>query len=1244
MTDNARTVRPKAAATYSILTEILEKRIMVLDGAMGTMIQSHDLDEEHYRGERFKDHDHDVMGDSDLLALTQPETIGEIHRAYLEAGADITVTNTFTATRISQADYHLEDCVYEINREAARIARSAADEYTGKTPDKPRFVAGSLGPTNRTASISPDVNDPAHRSVTFNELVASYAESARGLLDGAVDILLVETIFDTLNGKAAIFAIDGLFEEIGRSVPVMVSGTITDASGRTLTGQTPEAFYASISHLPVLSVGLNCALGSSEMMPYLAELSGICEQFMSCHPNAGLPNEFGGYDETAEFMAEQVRAYAESGYINIVGSCCGSTPEHTKAIVEAVEGFTPRRRPEPRSTTILSGLEMLEIRSDSNFINVGERTNITGSARFRRLIKAENYGEALSVASQQVEDGAQIIDVNMDEGMLDSEAAMRRFLNLVAAEPDISRVPIMIDSSQFSVIEAGLQCVQGKGIVNSISLKEGEEAFVGQARLVRRYGAAVIVMAFDEEGQADTAERKVSICERSYHILVDQVGFRPEDIIFDPNIFAIGTGIEEHNGYAVDYIEACRQIKERCPYSHVSGGVSNVSFSFRGNNAVREAIHAVFLFNATQAGMDMGIVNAGQLVVYSEIPDDLREAVEDIVLNRRPDATERLLELAESVHGEERERVVDDAWRQGSVSDRISHALVKGIDDYIVEDAEEARLQSDRSIEVIEGPLMNGMNVVGDLFGSGKMFLPQVVKSARVMKKAVAHLVPFIEQESEESGVVRTNGKIVMATVKGDVHDIGKKIVAVVLGCNNYEVIDLGVMVPFQKILDTAVEENADAIGLSGLITPSLNEMVTVAKEMTRQELSLPLLIGGATTSVAHTAVKIDPEYSNIIVHVKDASRAVGVLGELMNTATRDEFASKLKSDYAKVRDSRASRGPTSKLLSLEEARARRETFDWSNTEPAVPTFAGERVFEDYPIADLVERIDWSPFFTAWEMRGRYPEILDSPTYGEEARTLFKDAQSMLRRLIDEHILSANGVVGLYPAASVGDDVELYSNGDRGSVLTTLHFLRQQNDKSNQRANTSSASFCLADFVAPKSSGVADYVGGFAVTTGIGVQQFANELERGHDDYSSILVKALADRLAEAFAERMHERVRKELWGYASREQLTSEEIVQEHYRGIRPAPGYPASPDHTEKRILFDLLQVEARAGIELTESYAMWPAASVSGIYFAHPESHYFGIGRIGRDQVADYAARKGMGVGEVERWLAPSLGYEP
>jgi 5-methyltetrahydrofolate--homocysteine methyltransferase len=1221
------------------LQHILTQRIMVLDGAMGSLLQGYRLDEAAFRGERFRDHTHDLKGDSDVLSLTQPGIIAEIHAKYFDAGADIVSTNSFTATPVSQADYGLSELSYEICFQAARIARRVAEEYTAKTPERPRFVAGSLGPTNRTASISPDVNDPGFRNITFAELVDAYRVNARGLIDGGAHILLVETVFDTLNGKAALFAIEEEFERLGARLPVICSGTITDQSGRTLSGQTPEAFYASVSHAPLLTVGLNCALGSRQMTPHLDALSAVSRFPVSCHPNAGLPNEFGGYDDTPEMMAAEIGAWARAGLVNLVGSCCGSTPEHTRAIVAAVAGVAPRRVPEPRPYTILSGLEMLEIRPDSNFINIGERTNVTGSAQFRKLIKEEKYEEALAVARQQVEDGAQIIDVNMDEGMLDSEAAMRTFLNHVASDPDISRVPVMIDSSKFSVIEAGLRACQGKCVVNSISLKEGEEAFIRQARTVRRYGAAVIVMAFDETGQADTAERKVEILARSHRILVDTVGFPPEDVVFDPNIFAVATGIEEHNAYGVNFIEACRELRARFPRSHVSGGVSNVSFSFRGNDAVREAIHAVFLYHAIRAGMDMGIVNAGQLTVYEDLPAGLKEAVEDVILNRRPDATERLLQAAQEVRGGKKARVVDQAWRSEDVSARLRHALVHGIDAHVLEDVEEARQQAARPIHVIEGPLMDGMNVVGDLFGSGKMFLPQVVKSARVMKKAVAHLVPYIEAEKEAAGDSRARGKIVVATVKGDVHDIGKNIVGVVLRCNNYDVVDLGVMVPAQKILDAARSEKADAVGLSGLITPSLEEMVHVAEEMAKQGFDIPLLIGGATTSVAHTAVKIDPRYPHAVVHVNDASRAVGVMQELLSDENHADYIAATKKKYHELREARKASAGDTKLLPIAAARARRETFDWKATVQTAPTFLGVRAFDDYPLDELVSRIDWTPFFQTWELKGRYPDIFDHPTYGPQARDVYDDARRLLERIVKEKLLSARAVVGFFPAASVGDDVDLYTDETREGLLATFHFLRQQADKSMQRAD-----HCLADFVAPRDAAVHDHLGLFAVTAGVGLDTLVADFERHHDDYQSIMAKALADRMAEALAERMHERVRTELWGYAANENLANDDLVAEKYEGIRPAPGYPACPDHTEKRLLFDILGAEERAGITLTESFAMWPAASVSGFYFAHPAAHYFGVGRIGKDQVEDYARRKGMSLSDAERWLSPSLGYTP
>lgn len=1224
------------------LEKILSERVMILDGSWGSMIQTYNLDEQAFRGQRFKNHPSDLQGNYDLLCLTQPKVIEEIQRLYLDAGADLISTNSFTATTISQSDYGMENYVYEINFEAARLARTISDEYTNTNPDKPRFVLGCLGPTNRTASISPDVEDPAYRNVTFDQLADSYSESARGLLDGGANILMIETVFDTLNAKAALFAIDNLFNEMDARIPVMISATITDASGRTLSGQTLEAFYASVSHFPLLSIGLNCALGSREMKQYLTELDTFSEFFVSSHPNAGLPNEYGEYNETPTYMAEQLRSYVENGLVNIIGSCCGSTPEHTKAIAEAVKDLPPRKRRDRGTNTLLSGLELLEIRPDSNFINVGERANITGSARFRRLIRQGKYEEALTVTRQQVEDGAQIVDINMDEGLLESEAAMRRFVNMVSSEPDIARVPIMIDSSKFSVILEGLKTTQGKSIVNSISLKEGEEAFRKQAAIVRRFGAAVIVMAFDENGQADSIKRKVDICARSYRILVNEIGFPPQDIIFDPNVFAVATGIEEHNAYGVNFIEACRQLKSIFPKSHVSGGVSNVSFSFRGTDRVRGAIHSVFLYHATNAGMDMGIVNVGQLAAYEEIPEDLRNAVEDVILNRRNDSTDKLIEIAGAYKGEAPERVVDDSWRQQPANERLRLALVKGIDDYVINDVEEARLSADRPIHVIEGPLMDGMNIVGDLFGSGKMFLPQVVKSARVMKKAVAHLVPFIEKEKDANDHSRSKGKIILATVKGDVHDIGKKIVGVVLACNNYDIIDLGVMVPFQKILDAAAEEEADVIGLSGLITPSLDEMVKVAKEMNSQEFKVPLLIGGATTSLTHTAVMIDPEYAQSVIHVKDASRAVGVVSELMRDDNVEIYTAGFKNEYARLREDRANRNRLPKLLPIEEARRRKQIFIWENTVAHAPTFTGNKLLKDCSLRELVDYIDWSPFFKVWEMKGRFPDILNSPIYGSEASNLFNDAQSMLNRIIDEKILTANAVIGIYPAAATGDDVRLYTDETQQTVIETFRFLRQQNDKSKLREEFQSGNFCLSDFIAPEDANISDHMGLFVVTTGEGLDQFTTQLERDHDDYSSILAKALADRLAEAFAEQIHERVRKEFWGYAKDERFTNADLINETYQGIRPAPGYPSSPDHTEKRKLFDLLDAERSMGVTLTENFAMWPSASVSGFYFAHPKSRYFGVGKIAQDQITDYAQRKDMTVDEVERWLRPNINY--
>ena len=1226
------------------IERILEQRVMVMDGSWGVMLQTLGLEEAEYRGDRFSQHDRDLRGCIDVLVLTQPERIQSTQRQYMDAGADFLTTNTFTATHYGLLEFGLEDHVYEINREASRLAREVADEYSERSPERPRFVAGSIGPTNKTLSISPEVNDPAYRDVTFEEMADSYTEAVRGLLDGGAHVLLVETVFDTLNAKAALYAIESVFDELGVRVPVIVSFTAVDLSGRNLSGQTAEAFYASITHVPLLSVGINCSLGSDQMRPFLAALGNVSSHFVSCYPNAGLPNEFGEYDESAEHIASNLREYVESGLANIVGSCCGSTPDHTRAIVDAVSGLAPRQRPLKNTNTLLSGIEALEIREDSNFVNVGERANVTGSARFRRLIRRERYEEAVAIARQQVEDGAQILDVNMDEGLLDSEAAMERYLKLLSAEPDISRVPIMVDSSRFSVIEAGLRCLQGKGVVNSISLKEGVEEFVRQARTVRRYGAAVIVMAFDELGQADTVERKIAICERSFRILTEQVGFEPQDIIFDPNIFAVATGIEEHNAYAVAFIEAAAELKRRFPLSHVSGGVSNVSFSFRGNDAVREAIHSVFLYHAIRSGMDMGIVNAGQLDVYDEIEPALRNTVEDVVLNRRADATERLLAIADTVEGTRRERQEDDSWRSLPVNERLRHALVNGIDSHVEVDVEEARLAAERALHVIEGPLMDGMNVVGDLFGSGQMFLPQVVKSARVMQKAVAQLVPYIEAETEDGDVPRSNGKVVMATVKGDVHDIGKNIVGVVLRCNNYEVIDLGVMTPFQTILDTAREEDADIIGLSGLITPSLDEMVTVAREMSRQGFETPLLIGGATTSVAHTAVRISPEYDKGVIHVRDASRAVTMMSDLLGDDGQ-RVIEDTKSRYTKVREDRESRSRQTRLLSIEEARNRQETFNWQESVQPAPRFTGLRIFDNYPLEDLIARIDWTPFFLTWEMRGTYPAILNSPTYGREARTLFRDAQNLLEKMIEQRALTARAVIGFWPANAVGDDVTVYSpsSTETDDVAATLHFLRQQADKSGARANLPRENFCLADFIAPRESGLTDHIGAFVVTAGIGSDEYAGALEAAHDDYGAIMTKALADRLAEASAERMHERVRKEFWAYSEYEDLANDELIREKYQGIRPAPGYPACPDHTEKSTLWSLLDAEQNTGVRLTENYAMWPTASVSGLYFANPGSHYFGVGRIGRDQVEDYARRKGISIDEVERWLRPNLAYD-
>ena len=1243
---------------------------------MGSMIQQYTLSEADYRGERFADWPHDLQGNNDLLSLTKPEVVQEIHRQYLDAGADIIETNTFSSTTIAMADYRMEDLAYELNYESARLAKEIAQEFTRQNPDKPRFVAGAMGPTNRTASLSPDVNNPAYRAVTFDQLVDAYYEQVSGLVDGGADLLLVETIFDTLNAKAALFAIDKYFDKKA-SLPIMVSGTITDASGRTLSGQTTEAFLYSMSHLPLLSVGLNCALGAELMRPYIQTLAKEAPFFTSAYPNAGLPNEFGEYDETPGMMAAQIEDFVQSGFVNIVGGCCGSTPDHIRAIAAVAAKYPPRRLPEPEPYQKLSGLEPLKITEQTNFLNVGERTNVTGSKKFARLIKEGNYDEALSIARGQVEGGAQVIDVNMDEGMLDSVEAMTTFLNLIAAEPDIARVPIMVDSSKWEVIEAGLKCVQGKAIVNSISLKEGEDAFIERARLVRRYGAAAVVMAFDEQGQADSYERRIQICERAYRVLVDKVGFAPQDIIFDPNILTVATGIEEHNNYAVDFINATRWIKQNLPLAKVSGGVSNISFSFRGNDVVREAMHSAFLYHAIRAGLDMGIVNAGQLEVYDSIPKDLLERCEDVLLNRRDDATERLVDFAETVKAKGKEIIKDESWRLEPVRERLKHALVKGITDYIDQDVEEIRHQVERPLHVIEGPLMDGMNIVGDLFGAGKMFLPQVVKSARVMKKAVAYLTPFIEAE-KGGGEAQNAGKILLATVKGDVHDIGKNIVGVVLGCNNYEIIDLGVMVPTQKILDAAREHNVDIIGLSGLITPSLDEMVGVAKEMERQGFTMPLLIGGATTSRIHTAVKIDPHYSGPVIHVLDASRSVPVAGRLVSETdgTKELIFSEIKAEYVKLRTDHAKRQKEKNSLPIEKARANRTVIDWSQFEPTKPTFLGNQYFNDYSIAELARYIDWTPFFQTWQLHGKYPAIFEDAVVGSEARQLFADAKKLLQEIIDNKLLTAKAVVGFYPANSADDDILLHDYEEQtrdvacerhgshrhveyrisraesaravspavtpaGELIydtkTVLHFLRQQNQKAPGLPN-----LCLADFVAPLDKGREDYIGAFAVTAGIGIEALLEKYERDHDDYNSIMVKALADRLAEAFAERMHERVRKEFWPYAIGEKLSNEQLIKEDYQGIRPAPGYPACPDHTEKGKLFDLLNA-GEIGIELTESYAMYPASSVSGFYFAHPESKYFSIGKINKDQVLDYAHRKDMPVEEIEKWLAPVLSYD-
>ncbi len=1227
------------AKRLGLLPDLLRERILVIDGAMGTMLQAHRFSEADYRGMRFAGWSTDVKGNSDLLVLTQPAAIRAIHEAYLEAGADILETNSFTSTRIAQADYRMESLVPELNREAARLARAAADGY--ETRDgRPRFVAGVLGPTNRSASLSPDVSNPSYRNITFDDLRAAYAEAAHALIDGGADLLLVETIFDTLNAKAALFALDEVFEGLGFRLPIWISGTIVDRSGRTLSGQTVEAFWYSVAHARPLIVGLNCALGADLIGPFVTDLARVAPVLVSTHPNAGLPNELGGYDDTPEYMAGILGDLGRRGLLNLVGGCCGTTPAHIRAIAEAVRGLAPRVPPEPEHRCRLSGLEPLVLFSGSNFVNVGERTNITGSRRFARLIRDGQYEEAMAVAREQVENGAQLIDVNMDEGLLDSEQAMRTFLNLVATEPSIAKVPVMVDSSKWSVIEAGLRVVQGRSVVNSISLKEGEAEFLHHARLVRRYGAAVVVMAFDEQGQADSAERRMAICERAYRLLTERVRFEPEDIIFDPNIFAIGTGIEEHANYAVEYIESVRRIKARWPNVLVSGGVSNVSFAFRGNDAVREAMHTVFLYHAIQAGMDMGIVNAGQLAVYDDIDPELRELVEDVVLNRRADATERLLSSATRWTDRRTDGPTDRqvAWRSLPVAERLPHSLVEGIDAHIIEDTEEARLVLGDPLGVIEGPLMQGMNTVGDLFGAGKMFLPQVVKSARVMKKAVAYLEPFLQAAKAEGRRSGSVGRIVMATVKGDVHDIGKNIVGVVLQCNNFEVIDLGVMVPAARIVEAARERKANLIGLSGLITPSLDEMAFVAGEFEREGFTTPLLIGGATTSRVHTAVRIAPRYSGPVVHVLDASRAVGVASSLLSPERRDHFAAGVRDEYQAIRTEREGRTRDEQLLKWNEARARRAPTDWSGVAPPAPTFTGVRTFESWPLPDLIERIDWSPFFQSWELRGRYPEILGHPETGAAATALFRDAQNLLDRIVREERLTAKGVLGFFSANALGEDIELYTGADRRTTLAVVHTLRQQMAKSGDRAN-----LALVDFVAPRETGLADHLGMFAVTTGHGLDSLVAEFEREHDDYSAILAKALADRLAEAFAERLHEKVRRELWGYAPDEVLGNDGLIDEAYQGIRPAPGYPACPDHTEKGTIFRLLEATERAGISLTENYAMFPTAAVSGYYFWHPDARYFGVGRLGRDQVEDYARRKGMDRSAIERWLRPNLGYE-
>jgi 5-methyltetrahydrofolate--homocysteine methyltransferase len=1232
------TVPPTSIRTA--FTDALKRRILVLDGAMGTMIQALKLDEEGYRGARFDAWNREVRGNNDLLNLSRPDAVRDIHLAYFRAGADVVSTNTFSSTTIAQADYGMEGIAYELNVAGAKLAHEAA-QAAEKEDGRRRFVAGAIGPTNRTASISPDVSNPGFRAITFDELRAAYGEQARGLIEGGADLLLIETIFDTLNAKAAIFAVAEVCETRGLDVPIMISGTITDRSGRLLSGQTPGAFWTSVRHADPISVGLNCALGAKEMRAHVAELARIADTFVCAYPNAGLPNEFGYYDESPEYMAELLGEFADSGLVNVVGGCCGTTPEHIAAIAKAVEGKAPRAIPEIPRQLRLSGLEAFALTPEIPFVNVGERTNVTGSAKFRKLITAGDYAGALTVAREQVENGAQVIDVNMDEGLLDSEQAMVTFLNLIAAEPDIARVPVMVDSSKFSVIEAGLKCLQGKSVVNSISLKEGEETFIAHAKTVRRYGAAVVVMAFDEKGQADTLERKTAICRRAYDLLVNKVGFPPEDIIFDPNIFAVATGMEEHNNYGVAFIEAVRWIKANLPHAHVSGGVSNLSFAFRGNERVREAMHSVFLYHAIQAGMDLGIVNAGQIAVYDNLDPELRTACEDVVLNRRPDAAERLLELAKKFHGKGHEaKEADLAWREQTVEKRLAHALVHGVTDFIEADVDEARRRAKRPLDVIEGPLMDGMNIVGDLFGCGKMFLPQVVKSARVMKQAVAYLMPYMEQEKDGRAHTASNGRIVLATVKGDVHDIGKNIVGVVLQCNNYEVIDLGVMVPAAKILETARAEKADIVGMSGLITPSLDEMCHVAAEMERQGFDVPLMIGGATTSRVHTAVKIHPNYRRgQAVHVNDASRAVGVAQALLSPQAKPGYVADLRADYAKIAAAHARAQENKARLPLAAVRANALKLDWSGAYvPLRPSFLGNKVLDDYPVAELVDFIDWTPFFRTWELTGKFPAILDDDKVGVAARALYDDAHAMLDKIVAERWFAARAVFGFWPAQAEGDDILVFADETRGEPIATLHMLRQQMSKREGRANVA-----LSDLVAPRESGVADYIGAFAVTAGIGEEAIAERFKRANDDYSAILVKALADRLAESFAERLHQRVRQEFWGYAPDENLSNADLIAEKYRGIRPAPGYPAQPDHTEKGMLFRLLEPE-RIGVKLTENFAMWPGAAVCGLYFSHPQSAYFGVGKIERDQVEDYAKRKGWSVAEAERWLAPILNYDP